>query len=184
MSTRLVILGLLRQRPLYGYEIKSIIEDHMADWTNIAFGSIYFALGKLSEEGFIEKIAIEQTGNRPSRSIYQLTKSGEKEFLRLLNQVWREFERQFFPFDIGLFFIHALKEDEIIGRLNDRISQLEIANQYLNDHQREQVEKEEVPTIARAIFDHSRVHMQAEIEWLRDLLGKVKSGIYPGSKSE
>jgi len=51
MSTRLVILGLLRERPLYGYEIKHVIEDHMGDWTSIAFGSIYFALGKLTEIG-------------------------------------------------------------------------------------------------------------------------------------
>jgi DNA-binding PadR family transcriptional regulator len=44
MSTRLVILGLLRERSLHGYEIKHIIQDHMGDWTSIAFGSIYFAL--------------------------------------------------------------------------------------------------------------------------------------------
>jgi len=53
MSVRLVILGLLCDRPLYGYEIKQIIEEHMGDWTSIAFGSIYFALDKLAEEGFV-----------------------------------------------------------------------------------------------------------------------------------
>ena len=67
MSTRLVILASLRDQPLHGYEIKQIIEEHMGDWTNIAFGSIYFALGKLAEEGMIEKIATEKEGNRPSR---------------------------------------------------------------------------------------------------------------------
>ena len=49
----------------------------MGDWTNIAFGSIYFALGKLSEEGFIEKVATEQQGGRPSREVYQITESEE-----------------------------------------------------------------------------------------------------------
>ena len=49
MSVRLVLLGLLHERPLYGYEIKQIIEEHMGDWTSIAFGSIYFALDKLAE---------------------------------------------------------------------------------------------------------------------------------------
>jgi Fe2+ or Zn2+ uptake regulation protein len=57
MSVKLVILGLLRERPLYGYEIKQIIEEHMGDWTSIAFGSIYFALDKLAKEGFVEKVA-------------------------------------------------------------------------------------------------------------------------------
>ena len=41
MSTRLVMLGLLRERPLYGYELKHIIEDHMGDWTNIALSLIH-----------------------------------------------------------------------------------------------------------------------------------------------
>ena len=69
MSTRLVLLGLLRDRKLYGYELKHIIEDHMGDWTSIAFGSIYFALNKLSEEGLIEKVAVEKPGKRPSRCV-------------------------------------------------------------------------------------------------------------------
>lgn len=180
MSTRLVILGLLRDRPLYGYEIKSIIEDHMGDWTNIAFGSIYFALGKLSDEGFIEKIATEQSGSRPSRSIYQITKTGEDEFLRLLRQVWRELDRQIFPFDIGLFFMHALPRDEVLRYLRSRVTQLEAVNQHLDQHQAYQVAKEEVPLLANAIFEHSRLHLQAELEWMHDLLKKVESGFYPG----
>jgi DNA-binding PadR family transcriptional regulator len=46
-----------RNRPLHGYELKHIVEQHMGDWTNIAFGSIFFALGKLAEEGYIEQVA-------------------------------------------------------------------------------------------------------------------------------
>jgi len=108
MSTRLVILGLLKDQSLHGYEIKQIIEEHMGDWTSIAFGSIYFALGKMSEEGLIKKVATEKEGNRPSRSIYQITATGRKEFLRLLREVWSEFERQYFGIDIGLAFMSAL----------------------------------------------------------------------------
>lgn len=179
MSTRLVILGLLREHPLHGYEIKSIIEDHMGDWTNIAFGSIYFALGKLSDEGYIEKIATEQVGNRPSRSIYQITQAGRDEFLRLLRQVWQEFDRQFFPFDIGLFFTSALPRDEILTYLKNRVTQLEMVLEQLDEHQSEEIAKDEVPAVANAIFDHSRVHIQAELEWTQDVLTRVASGEYP-----
>ena len=31
MTTRVVILGLLRHKPLYGYEIKQMIEERMGD---------------------------------------------------------------------------------------------------------------------------------------------------------
>ena len=179
MSTRLVILGLLRERPLYGYEIKSIIEDHMGDWTNIAFGSIYFALGKLADEGYIKKAATEKEGGRPSRSVFQITDEGHVEFERLLREVWNTVNRQFFPFDIGLFFMHVLPREEVLASLSNRVDQLEKVLQYLDQHQSESMAQDQVPLLAKAIFDHTRVHTEAELSWTRDLLEKVEAGEYP-----
>lgn len=178
MSTRLVILGLLRERPLYGYEIKHIIEDHMGDWTSIAFGSIYFALGKLDKDGFIKKIATEQEGNRPSRSVYEITETGREEFKRLLQEVWQDIELQDYTFDIGLFFIQALSTGERILYAENRVKQLEGILHHLNVHQLEHDDKEHLPPIAEAIFEHSRVHMQAELNWTRELLDNLKQGHY------
>jgi len=179
MSTRLVILGLLRDRPLHGYELKHIIEEHMGDWTNIAFGSIYFALRKLAEEGFVEKIATEQEGGRPSRSIYQVTDTGRDEFLRLLREVWGELERQYYSIDIGLAFMEALPLDEVKNFLQARVAQLEAILQHILEHQTEQMANQKVPRTAAAVFDHSHLHFQAELEWTQDLLHKVNEGVYP-----
>ncbi len=179
MSTRLVILGLLRDRPLHGYEIKHIIEEHMGDWTNIAFGSIYFALKKLSEEGFVEKVGVEQEGGRPSRTIYQITGAGRAEFLRLLREVWGEVERHFYTIDIGLAFMQALPNEEVKSYLRGRISQLEATVQHLDEHRSEQMAQPQVPAAAAAVFDHGLAHFRAELAWTRDLLAKVEEGVYP-----
>ena len=176
MSVRLVILGLLRQQPLHGYEIKQIIEDEMGDWTSIAFGSIYFALDKLAEEGMIKHIATEQESNRPSRNIYEITKAGQKEFLRLLRETWSSFERQYFALDIGIAFMDALPADEIKGYLNNRINTLASTLQNLDAHQKEQLARAEVPPSAAMIFEHSRTHLATELAWTRDLLAKIDSG--------
>jgi DNA-binding PadR family transcriptional regulator len=172
----LVILGLLRKRPLYGYEIKHVIEDHMGDWTSIAFGSIYFALGKLADEGFIEKVTTEQEGNRPSRTIYQITESGQAEFMRLLREVWRGVDRQYFSLDIGLFFMDALPPGETKSYLQGRVAELEGLLRHLDAHQAEQSGNIEVPQRAHAIFGHSRVHLEAELAWTRDLQERVERG--------
>ncbi|MBN1933233.1 MAG: PadR family transcriptional regulator [Anaerolineae bacterium] len=178
MSTRLVLLGLLRERPLYGYELKQIIEEHMGDWTNIAFGSIYFALNKLADEGFIEQVATEQEGNRPSRTVYQITHAGRAEFLSQLKQVWRTFQQQYFDLDIALFFMDALPPDEVRSCLRARVAQLEQVVAHLNVHQGEEMSKPEVPARAAAIFDHARRHIAAELAWTQDLLAKVEQGFY------
>jgi DNA-binding PadR family transcriptional regulator len=179
MSTRLVILGLLRERPLHGYEIKHIIEEHMGDWTSIAFGSIYFALNKLADEGFIEKIGTEQEGSRPSRTIYQITKAGGEEFVRLLREVWSEVERHYYTIDIGLAFMEALTIEEVKGHLHGRVAQLEAILEHIGSHRAEQMAQQEVPTTAAAVFDHGLAHFRAELEWTRDLLDKVERGEYP-----
>jgi len=179
MSTRLVILGLLRRQPLHGYELKHIIEESMGDWTSIAFGSIYFALGQLAEEGLVEKVATEREGGRPSRSIYQITAAGEAEFMRLLRQVWGEVERQYFTFDIGLTFIATMPLEEVKSFLWQRVETLEHILVHLDEHQREQLDQEHIPPIAKAVFEHSRVHFLAELDWTRALLDQVERGVYP-----
>lgn len=176
MTVRLVILGLLRQRPLYGYEIKQIIEEHMGDWTSIAFGSIYFALDKLADEKFVEKIDVEQHGKRPSRSVYQITASGRDEFLRLLRENWQQLERQYFSIDICLFFLETLPLDEVKNYLQIRQTALQHALHHLHSHRNEQIALPEVPRIAAAIFDHTIVHTQAELNWITDLLQKLECG--------
>ena len=178
MSTRLVILGLLRDKPLYGYELKHIIEEHMGDWTNIAFGSIYFALGKLADEGFIEKVATEKEGKRPSRSVYQITAAGREEFLRLLREVWREVERHYYTLDIGLAFMEALPGEEVEGYLRDRVSQLEGVVQHVTAHRAEVLADAYVSRVVSAVFDHSLAHFEAELAWTRDVLDKAERGVY------
>jgi DNA-binding PadR family transcriptional regulator len=179
MSTRLVILGFLRGQPLYGYEIKRMIEQIMGDWTNIAFGSIYFALKKLAKEGFVEKIGTEQEGSRPSRTVYQITDAGREEFLRLLREVWDSVERQTFAFDIGLSFMSALPIEEVKGYLRKRAKHLEHVIQFLEGHQAEELADEHVPRrLAASVFGHHRVHLQAELGWTRELLQNVEQGIY------
>jgi DNA-binding PadR family transcriptional regulator len=179
MSTRLVILGFLRGQLLYGYEIKRMIEQIMGDWTNIAFGSIYFALKKLAEEGFVEKVATEQEGGRPSRTVYRITDAGREEFLRLLREVWDSVERQTFAFDIGLSFMSALPIGEVKGYLRKRVTHLEHVLQYLEAHQAEQLADEHVPDrLASAVFEHHRRHLQAELDWTRDLVQSVEQGVY------
>jgi DNA-binding PadR family transcriptional regulator len=179
VSTRLVILGLLRERPLYGYELKHIIEERMGDWTNIAFGSVYYALDKLQDDGFVEQVATEKEGGRPSRTVYQITEAGREEFPHLLREVWGEVERHYYTFDIGLTFMEALPLEEIKGYLRGRLSQLESILQYLDAHEEKQLAREEVPRLAAAVFAHSRAHFETELSWTQDVLEKIEQGIYP-----
>lgn len=178
MTVRLVILGLLRKAPLYGYEIKQIIEEHMSDWTSIAFGSIYFALDKMAEEGFVEKVSVEKEGKRPSRSVYQITQPGRAEFMRLLREGWQDVERQYYSLDVYLFFLDALPPEEILAFLRARQSVLKETLRHVESHRDEEMTNPEIPTVARAIFEHSIAHTRAELSWVTDVLEKMEKGAF------
>jgi DNA-binding PadR family transcriptional regulator len=176
MSTRLVILGLLKDKPLHGYELKQIIEERMDDWTSIAFGSIYFALDKLNEEGFVERISEERIGNRPSRSVYQITEKGKEEFTVLQKEIWQDFSRQYYPLDIALAFSGSLPPEEVKGYLRKRIDFLDAALKHIEEHKKEQLSQLDMPKIAKAIFNHAECHVRAERSWLVGLLEGFESG--------
>ncbi|MBN1438044.1 MAG: helix-turn-helix transcriptional regulator [Anaerolineales bacterium] len=179
MSTRLVILGFLRNNTLYGYEIKQMIEHIMGDWTDIAFGSIYFALKKLEEEGFVEKAGTKQEAGRPSRTVYNITSAGRDEFLRLLRAVWSKGERHSYSIDIGLSFMSALPDEEVRSHIRNQVENLERTLKYLDSHKAEQLSDEHVPNrLASTVFDHHRIHLQSELEWMRGLMEKFERGEY------
>ncbi len=179
MSTRLVILGLLKERPLHGYEIKHIIETRMGDWTNIAFGSIYFALRKLADDGLVKTEGTEQHGNRPSRKIYAITADGLKEFHRLLFDLWETVDQFYYPLDIGLFFLHEIPNKKRLPLIRKRISSIDHILNHLKFHETEIKKNPSVPPIAGAIFSHSLLHLKAEKQWLKEVEHDVEAGRYP-----
>lgn len=178
MSVRLVILGFLREKPLYGYELKQLIEERMGDWTSIAFGSIYFALNKMNEEGLIHKASTEQSGSRPSRTIYEITSAGKDEFDRLLRETWFGYERQFYDLDIGLFFLNSMPRSELITALNKRIDGIQEALTHVHTHQKQEMKDPHIPPIANAIFDHTTIHLEAELMWLKTVFNNLNHGLY------
>lgn len=169
MSTRLVMLGLLKGQKLYGYELKHIIEEHMGDWTNIAFGSIYFALKKLTEENLVEIVASEKDGGRPSRKVYQITSLGKKEFYRLLEELWSTPSREYYEIDIALFFLNELDASKHLPNIEARIQGIEKSLKYVEEHGKTIMNNPSVPEEATLIFSHSEYHIKAELEWLRDV---------------
>lgn len=174
MSVRLIILGLLRDQDLHGYELKKILEDEMGDWASVAVGSIYFALDKLAEDGLIEDSGAKQEGNRPAKTVYRVTKAGRAEFLRLLRETWATEERQTFDLDAGLAFMDALPQDEVAGYLRARVKELEAKIEGLERHESETLSSPEIPEAARWIFSHHLAHYKAELEWSRGALAEME----------
>jgi PadR family transcriptional regulator, regulatory protein AphA len=86
MSLPHIILGLLQQRSMTGYDLKNRCFDKtIAHLWAADQAQIYRTLDKLVEQGWIVyKVEIQQ--DRPNRKIYSLTDAGNEELLRWLRQ--------------------------------------------------------------------------------------------------
>lgn len=121
-STRLLMLGVLRLlQPAHGYRIRRQLESWQADeWANVAFGSIYFSLRKMEQEGLVQAVAPEEPAERRGRTSYIVTDVGEQEFHRLLEEQWSAREPIVDPFMAGLAFMQSVSRSQILDYLRAR----------------------------------------------------------------
>lgn len=81
--TRLLVLGMLDVQPMSGYDIQQALQLTDAErWGGVLIGSIYHALKKMEQEGYVAVISIEQTGHR-QKAVYTITETG-KTYLQAL----------------------------------------------------------------------------------------------------
>ncbi len=123
--SELVILGLLKIKPMHGYEIQTIIqESKMDDWANLLSGSIYYSISKLEKDGLIEPFKEERTGSRV-RVIYKITKPGEEKHVKLIKENLGEKPHSLkSDFMLALSMIHHLDKDEAQLILNKNLKDL------------------------------------------------------------
>jgi DNA-binding PadR family transcriptional regulator len=80
-----ILLGLLCERPMHGYEIAQVVQgdEALRSIWRIERSEIYFLLGKLSKGGLIMESAAEQAAG-PIRVIYAPTEAGRAQFFEWL----------------------------------------------------------------------------------------------------
>lgn len=88
-STSLLLLQLLSEQDMYGYQLVKEMERRSGDALQVKEGTLYPALKKLEEQGSIESYWQEQQKG-PSRKYYRLTEDGQ-EILRLKTKEWGRF---------------------------------------------------------------------------------------------
>jgi DNA-binding PadR family transcriptional regulator len=73
-SSEMILLGLLCERPMHGYELSQMVREDPALHVIWRFerSEVYFLLGKLRERGYV----VEAKGGGPTRTIYSPTPEG------------------------------------------------------------------------------------------------------------
>jgi DNA-binding PadR family transcriptional regulator len=80
-KTRYVILGLLNEEEMSGYDIKKVIGIRMSFFWQESYGQIYPELNRMKEEGLIEQAEIASSPRAKIEKVrYRITDEGRTEF--------------------------------------------------------------------------------------------------------
>ena len=88
-STSLILLQLLNEKDMYGYELVKELEKRSDNGLSVKEGTLYPALHKLEKQEYIECYWQEQEKG-PARKYYCITKAG-KEVLDEKVSEWQDF---------------------------------------------------------------------------------------------
>jgi DNA-binding PadR family transcriptional regulator len=172
-SIRLFILGTLaRTGPLHGHQIRWQAQvDRTELWADVHVGSLYGALKRLANEGLVREVRTERVGNRPERTVYEITAEGRQALSAVRDQALRTLSRPNDPFDLALTQSPDLDEDTLTHTVTHRLNGLrvqlatfqqmaETADPYLNEAERMSVA-------------HVVQRTAAEVRWHEELLARV-----------
>lgn len=81
------LLGLLRDHPDYGYNLKRRFDERMGTVWNLNIGQVYQTLHALEEDGLVEHVgAAADPDQYPVRRLFRLTSKGERVLERWLER--------------------------------------------------------------------------------------------------
>jgi DNA-binding PadR family transcriptional regulator len=157
----LAVLGLLRDGPRHGYDVKK----HLADlgFVRVSFGSLYPALRRLEKRGLIE--ALRANGRRKE---YRITESGRTELDALLREE-PETSEEDRRFNLRLAFFRYLEPALRVSSLERRRRQLV---ERLGETQRALRRFTAQPTdrYTLALMRRTVITTEADIAWLDELI--------------
>lgn len=73
----LVLLSLLAERPMHGYQANAeLVRREVQDWAGISRPQVYYSLEKLARLGMLRKAADKSDAEGPERQVYAVTARG------------------------------------------------------------------------------------------------------------
>lgn len=180
-ETDVAVLGLLAEKPSYGYELERRVDSrNMRNWTRMEQSSIYNSLKRLERKGLVSSERKEADGRL--RRIYYPTESG---YRALKEQVYTYIsvpQKELTGFDLGVGNIYALSREEVIKALTAYNESLEKGIEFLR------VSAERMRTfgisIAAWLFERPLAEAKARSLWISQFIEELKETNFPNEEEK
>jgi|SRR6185312_9501829 len=171
------ILGLLKIRPMHGYEMFQQFEcGTLGQIVHLEMSQMYAFLKKLARLEYIEAQLASQ-GARPARKIFHLTETGHDIFLPWLTQPVEKPRDIRILFLIKLYFVQRFLRTQTPYLVSQQICACQRFLEHLEAKPRTDSQADDI-----AFLDHivlrSRIHQtRSLLDWLHELQTELARGV-------
>jgi len=178
----LAVLACLWEKPMYPYEITTTLRQRGKDDSiRLNFGSLYSVIKSLQKHGLIVEQRAEREGNRPERTVYEITDDGRTEAHDWLREILAVPEREYPALEAGLSLVALLEPPEAADLLRARAATLDttIASRRAV---LERTRDAGLPEIFAVEADYHLALLEAEREWVGRLVERLDAGTVGGQE--
>jgi len=168
IAHELIFLGLLKESPKHGYEIRKKINEILSVFAGVDLKSIYYPLRSLEKKGMVIK-RINKPGRRPQRLVYELTPKGEDRFNAILTRSLLDFKRPQFSLDLSLYFLRYIESSVAKRRLRARMQVLENLAKSLKQMEASVKTNKKASPLGN-ILEHNLQMVETEFKFLENLV--------------
>jgi DNA-binding PadR family transcriptional regulator len=168
----LAVLGLLKERPMHGYQLSRELGDSLGGLWRVSYGSLYPTLRRLERDAAIESEAGDERGAR-RKKVYRITPKGEQVFLDLLQESPQDTQTEDARFRMRLAFFRYLPPETRIRLLERRRQALKARLSTIAESLR--ARRAGSDDYGRALIEYNRSVTESDIAWLEQLIAAERS---------
>ncbi len=183
----LAILGLLKEKPMHGYELKKRLSYMLGHFWSVSYGSLYPAMKRLEKSGSIERAYSVKEKTR-HRNVYRITAAGNERFMTLLaDKVSEDSLADTDKFDIRMAFFQYLDPETRLVLLERRHTCLEEQVDRFKAYRKSNRETDQYRT---GLLRHKVELTRSDIRWIGRLIDqeretiRKRDGVSPGRNVE
>jgi DNA-binding PadR family transcriptional regulator len=175
------VLGSLSERPMHPYEISTMLRARGKDQSiKLNYGSLYSVVAALQKNGFIEALETIREGNRPERTVYRITETGQQEFTDWLTELIGTPSREFHPLEAGLAYLPGLPPERVVELLEQRLKAVDAEiEEFIAAH--DQMRSMEFPRLFWVESEFRLALLKAESAYIHELAEDIRSDNLDGS---
>jgi DNA-binding PadR family transcriptional regulator len=170
-KNELVVLGLLNQEPMHGYQLHQEIEKrNMETWAQVNLASIYNTLDRLRREKMVEAKK-EKPGRMPEREVYHITEKGREKLSQLVEEAITDRRMPENNFCVGVAFLFGLSKKKALECLEVKKKNLKRVEEHLESLRRDFYSR--LPLNWRFLLGYGIDHLRLDVKKVEDLKKKI-----------